>query len=125
MLDHSYRIFTPSLGDSQDEEYLPIDRIRQGSLAATDLPDGQISDFPVQPSGEKYFAFRFGRNSNRASAVPPSPEGRFAIGTNVGRGMRWMRSWQATNGIDPRTAKSCGADISTLMSSGDNACSLR
>jgi hypothetical protein len=77
-----------------DEEYFPLDRIRQGSLAATDLPDGQISDFPVQPPGEKYFAFRFGRNSNRASAVPPSPEGRFAIVTNVGCGMRWTRSRQ-------------------------------
>src|SRR5579863_2803526 len=118
MLDRSYRIFTLSLWYSQDEEYFPLDRIRQGSLAATDLPDGQISDFPVQPFGKKYFASRIGRNSNRAIAVPASHEGRFAIVTDVGCGMRWTRSCQATNGIDPRTAKSCGPDISTLMSNG-------
>src|ERR1700722_20873712 len=99
MLDRSYRIFTLSLGYSQDEEYFPLDRIRQGSLAATDLPDGQISDFPVQPSSEKYFAFRFGRNSNRASAVPHPSEGRFAIVTDVGRGMRWTLAAHSTNAL--------------------------
>src|ERR1700761_1652296 len=95
MLDHSYRIFTLSLWYSQDEEYLPLGRIRQGSPAVTtDLPDGQISDFPAEPPCEKYFAFRFGRNSSRGIAVPASPEGRFAIVTDVGCGMRWTRSRQ-------------------------------
>jgi hypothetical protein len=69
-----------------DEEYFSLDRIRQGSLAATDLPDGQISDFPVQPPGEKYFAFRFGRNSNRAIAIPRSSRGAFRD-----RHERWVR----------------------------------
>src|ERR1700722_16652896 len=100
MLDHSYRMFTLSFWYSQDEEYLPIDRLRGGSLAATtDLPDGQISDFPVQPSSEKYFAFRFSRNSNRASAVPHPSEGRFAIVTDVGRGMRWTLAAHSTNAL--------------------------
>src|ERR1700733_4514693 len=57
MLDHSYRIFTLSLGHSQDEEYLPLDRIRQGSLAATDLPDGQISDSLSSPSAKNISLF--------------------------------------------------------------------
>jgi hypothetical protein len=43
----------------------------------------------VQPICEKYFASPLGRSSLSDSAVPPPHEGRFAIVTNVGRGMRW------------------------------------
>ena len=48
----------------------------------------------VQPFCEKYFAFRFARNSNRAAIVSHPNEGRFAIVTDVGRGMRWMPQLQ-------------------------------
>jgi hypothetical protein len=50
-------------------------------------------------------------------------EGRFAIVTDVGWGMRWMRRRQARFSCragrerSPHTAKSCGPDIPTLMSS--------
>src|ERR1700676_616007 len=36
---------------------------------------------------------------------------------DVGCGRRWTRAMSATNDIDPRTAKSCGPDIPTLISS--------
>ena len=54
-------------------------------------------------------------------AVPLSLEGRFAIVTNVGRGMRWT-CWVAARlprrrTISTRTAKSCGPDTPTLVSS--------
>jgi hypothetical protein len=32
-------------------------------------------------------------------------------------GMRWTWRRQATNDVDPRTAKSCGPDTPTLVSS--------
>jgi hypothetical protein len=57
-----------------------------------DLPDGQISRFAVQPLSEKYFASRVGRNSSRGVVVLYPSEGRFAIVTNVGCGMRWTRA---------------------------------
>jgi hypothetical protein len=47
---------------------------------------------PVQPSGEKYFASRIGRNSFIDPPIPRSQEGRFAVVTDVGRGMRWTRA---------------------------------
>jgi hypothetical protein len=40
-----------------DEEYFPLDRIRQGSLAATDLPDGQISDSLSSPPAKNISLF--------------------------------------------------------------------
>jgi hypothetical protein len=62
-----------------------------GLKKATKVPDGQITEFGVKPSLQKYSAFGSGRNSNRANPVPRPPEGRFAIVTNVGCGMRWTR----------------------------------
>ena len=60
-----------------------------------------------------------------ASRAPP--EGRFAIVTDVGRGMRWTRGCRRRTAPLPgqafwrrrvaRTAKSCGPDIPTLISS--------
>src|SRR4029079_17715023 len=62
-----------------------------GECGTTRLPapDGQIT---VQPSREKYFAFAVGQISATSSRHPvPLQEGRFAIVTNVGCGMRWTR----------------------------------
>src|SRR6185437_12809647 len=43
-------------------------------------------------------------------------EGRIAIVTDVGRGMRWT-CWRARRARPARTAKSCGPDLPTLVSS--------
>jgi hypothetical protein len=53
---------------------------------SVDLPDGLFCELPVQPSGEKYFASRFGRNSFIDSHIPLRSEGRIAIVTGVGAG---------------------------------------
>jgi hypothetical protein len=81
-----------------------------------DLPDGLSGQFSVQPLLQKYFSSRTGRSSSRGIAVPHLSEGRFAIVTDVGWGMRWTWSRQATNDVDSRTVKSCGSDSSTLES---------
>jgi hypothetical protein len=44
---------------------------------------------PVQSCSQKYFASRFPQNSGVLSPIPRPHEGRFAIVTDVGRGMRW------------------------------------
>src|ERR1700676_906430 len=47
----------------------------------------------------------------------PLKRGVCAIVTDVGCGMRWTRAMSATTDVDPRTAKSCGPDAPTLVSS--------
>jgi hypothetical protein len=49
-----------------------------------DLPDGQITDIPVQPSLQKYFASRFTQIGNISPPSRPT-EGRLAIVTDAGR----------------------------------------
>jgi hypothetical protein len=51
----------------------------------TDLPDGQITDFPVQPPLQKYF--RFGLTQIRCISITVSfrQEGRSRVVTNAGR----------------------------------------
>ncbi|CAL79583.1 hypothetical protein BRADO5922 [Bradyrhizobium sp. ORS 278] len=54
--------------------------------------------------------------------IPARQEGRFAIVTNVGPGMRWTRRGAAgegprTNGM-ARTAKACGPGLPTPRPSG-------
>jgi hypothetical protein len=52
------------------------------------------------------------------SRFGPAPfEGRFAIVTDVGCGMRWTRAALLTRALTLRTAKSCGPDAPTLASS--------
>src|SRR6266436_4231821 len=50
----------------------------------------------VKPRNKKYSAFALGQISARTSAVPCPQEGRFAIVTDVGCGMRWTRQRQAS-----------------------------
>jgi hypothetical protein len=49
------------------------------------LPDGQINDFAVQPSSQKYFLFTSDPNHFTYPHRPVSPEGRLAIVTDAGR----------------------------------------
>ena len=49
------------------------------------LPDGQITEFPVQPLRQKYFCFRQTQITSLIAAIPSRSEGRFAIVTDAGR----------------------------------------
>jgi hypothetical protein len=80
---------------------------------SSDLPDGQFCDFAVQPLPQKYFAFSEAKISCSFPAVPPPQEGRIAIVTDVGCGMRWTLWCRETSAL-MRTAKSCGPDAPTL-----------
>jgi hypothetical protein len=69
-----------------------------------------------------YFAAPFILDLDRKSATHLAPsrareEGRIAIVTKRGAGMRWARQLHKTNDACPRTAKSCGPDAPTLASS--------
>jgi len=64
------------------------------------LPDGQISAFPVQPHLQKYFAFRLAQISSTTLAVSFPEEGRIAIVTDVGNGMRWTQAARLTKRAD-------------------------
>jgi hypothetical protein len=61
------------------------------------LPDGQISELPVQPPLQKYSASRLPQIKSRTSAVPSSCRG---VGHRHERwdGMRWTRQRQARKG---------------------------
>jgi hypothetical protein len=51
----------------------------------------------VKPRNQKYSAFAAGQISATTPAIPCPQEGRFAIVTDVGCGMRWTRRRQASN----------------------------
>ena len=53
------------------------------------LSAGQITESPVQPSAQKYSASRLTQITGLSRAIPFPIEGRFAIVTDVGFGMRW------------------------------------
>src|ERR1700685_2646272 len=74
----------------------------------------------VQPFPKKYFAFVVGQITSIFPASRARKEGRIAIVTDVGRGMRWTRDVRRRRAL-MRTAKPCGPDISTLVSTRDNA----
>jgi len=64
------------------------------------VPDGQItSDFQKSCQAPKSKIFRFAADPNQMHILSrPGPiEGRFAIVTDVGQGMRWTRRRQASN----------------------------
>jgi hypothetical protein len=66
------------------------------SLVPTDLPDGLNFRIRVKSACGKYFAFteiKFSLYSHR----PAPQEGRFAIVTDVGRGMRWTHWLRKTS----------------------------
>ena len=59
-------------------------------------------------------------NHRYISRYPVPNEGRFAIVTDVGCGMRWTQAALKTRAPILRTAKSCGPDAPTLASSWRN-----
>jgi hypothetical protein len=78
------------------------------------VPDGQITDWPVQPFSQKYSGSLLTQITSTTIAIPHPREGRFAIVTDVGRGMRWTRGALLTRALTLRTAKSCGPDASMV-----------
>ena len=89
------------------------------SQSCGDLPVGRFVDRRVQPPLQKYFCFRTPQITSTTPAIPSHQEGRFAIVTDVGCGMRWTRQRQVRAGrmMLMRTAKSCGPDAPALASS--------
>jgi hypothetical protein len=89
--------------EKMDHRFKPGDDIQFGSRLLdllenqTDLPDRHCVDSPVQPFPKKYSASSPGRNTFKPHAIPPSQEGRIAIVTDVGCGMRWTRRCHKTN----------------------------
>jgi hypothetical protein len=59
--------------------------------SSPDLPDRPFECLRVQPSSQKYFCFHLAQITGLSRAIPFPIEGRFAIVTNVGFGMRWTR----------------------------------
>ena len=59
------------------------------------MPDGQITRVAdggcVQPLFQKFFRFLLTQITCISLAIPAHTEGRFAIVTDVGHGMRWTR----------------------------------
>jgi hypothetical protein len=80
-------------------------------------PDGQISASPVQPPSQKYSGSLLRQITCISFPIPAHTEGRFAIVTNVGCGMRWTRMALLTRAHYPRTAKSCGPYVQHYFSS--------
>jgi hypothetical protein len=63
-------------------------------------PTGKSKN-PVQPFREKYSAFRFGRNRNRADSIPSHTRG-VSRSSRTRDGTRWTRQRRARNGIAGR-----------------------
>jgi hypothetical protein len=89
----------PALAD------LPPWQIKSAPWAAANQRDGQItSDFQksCQARNQKYFCFRPTQIRCISPDVPFPLEGRIAIVTDVGDGMRWTRERQARKAIAGR-----------------------
>jgi hypothetical protein len=75
---------------------------KQRAAAAAGNPCAKKSNFvsdikliwAVQTDSEKFSAFAVGQISASTPAIPRPQEGRFAVVTNVGRGMRWTQQRQ-------------------------------
>jgi hypothetical protein len=59
-------------------------------------PTSYFADPYVQPRFEKYFYFHLTQITGLSRAIPFPIEGRFAIVTDVGFGMRWTRRARGT-----------------------------
>ena len=80
------------------------------------MPDGQISDLLVESPLQKYFGFRQTQITSRIPVIPSHTEGRLAIVTNAGRDAVDAGGAKDESAYS-RTAKSCGPDAPTLVSS--------
>ena len=82
-----------------------------------DFPSPINADFSVQSSAQKYFALPVGQIISISSRRPASDKRGASRSSRVlGAGCDGRRHVEKTNDLR-RTAKSCGPDISTLMSS--------
>jgi hypothetical protein len=83
-----------------------------------DLPDRRGLRKPVESFGEKYSAWSIAKITLTLRVIPHLQEGRLAIVTDVGSGMRWTQSAEAQSlrgrAALMRTAKSCGSGAPTL-----------
>ena len=79
--------------------------------AASDLPDGQISDRAIQPRLQKYSCFHLSQISLRTPPSRSREEGRIAIVTDVGHGMRWTRQRRVRDVIAERSQGARTNDI--------------
>jgi hypothetical protein len=75
-------------------------RVRATHPTALPLPDGQITSLNrnrVKPPSQKYSSSIFPKYMVLCARPAPLKEGRFAIVTSVGRGMRWT-CWRRKTG---------------------------
>jgi len=68
----------------------------------------------VQSPSQKYSGSLLTQITCISLAIPAHTKGRFAIVTNVRRGMRWTQAALLTRVLTLRTAKSCGPDASMV-----------
>src|SRR5713226_3964224 len=105
-----------------------------GAACRTDLPDGHAAQNPVQSPLQKYFASPVGQIISTNSRHPTPQQGRIAIVTDAGwdavDAAAFCAQWDRRAGrktcerspargreMLQRTAKSCGPDTPTLVSS--------
>src|SRR5437588_812811 len=65
--------------------------VGRADLQLTDLPDRLFGAPRVQPLSQKYSCSLLTQITSISAAIPSHTEGRIAIVTDVGSGMRWTR----------------------------------
>jgi hypothetical protein len=70
-----------------------------------DLPVGRFVDSGVESLLQKYFTSPVGQIISTNSPHPTPQQGRIAIVTDVGHGMRWTRQRLARDGIAGRVLR--------------------
>jgi hypothetical protein len=78
-------------------------------------PTGKSPDWLSSPCRKNFSLCRL-VETGIERIIPSQTEGRFAIVTDVGCGMRWTRAAPKTKALS-RTAESCGSDAPMLASS--------
>src|SRR5258708_35864754 len=133
MIPAAMRQISPVISDVADDARRIARPARPGRFVEPDQ-----RDLPCPVLLEKIFRFASDPNHFYVPAIPPHTEGRFAIVTDVGCGMRWTRRVLLTRapfppslklrrtgtypveafGVDAsRTLNSCGPHTPTLVSS--------
>ena len=94
------------------------------------LPGGQITQLPVQPPLQKYSGSLLTQITSSSSPSRPNTEGRFAIVTNVGQGVRWTQAALLTRALPcgrrsrvvltPQWLASSSREAKLLGGDGDN-----
>jgi len=69
----------------------------KSQVTTPDLPDRLFNASPVQPLSQKYSCSLPTQITFISAAIPSRTEGRIAIVTDVGHGMRWTRQRRARN----------------------------